>query len=96
MRKTVRSPRFLGGSISPPGDKSISHRALLLNSIAQGKANITGLSEGEDVHSTMGCLKAVGARIEPGIDPGSAVCTARRTACRNPGIYWTPATAAPL
>ena len=85
MRKTVRSPRFLGGSISPPGDKSISHRALLLNSIAQGKANITGLSEGEDVRSTMGCLKAVGARIEPGIGPGSAVVYGAADGLQEPG-----------
>ncbi len=73
MRKTVGSPGCLGGSISLPGDKSISHRALLLNSIAVGTAKVTGLSGGEDVHSTMRCLRALGARIEAGAAPGSAV-----------------------
>ena len=47
-----------------PGDKSISHRALILNSIAQGEAKVTGLSGGADVLSTKSCLKALGARIE--------------------------------
>lgn len=56
-----------------PGDKSISHRALLLNSIAQGEAILGGLSNGEDVRSTIGCLKAVGARIEPGRNPGDTL-----------------------
>ena len=73
MRKTVRSPSRLGGSIPLPGDKSISHRALLLNSIAVGTAKVTGLSGGEDVHSTMRCLGALGVRIEEGAEPGSAV-----------------------
>jgi 3-phosphoshikimate 1-carboxyvinyltransferase len=56
-----------------PGDKSISHRALLLNSIALGEARLTGLSTGEDVLSTVRCLKAMGARIESGREPGAAV-----------------------
>lgn len=53
-----------------PGDKSISHRALILNSIAQGEAKVTGLSSGGDVLSTKSCLKALGARIEDGERPG--------------------------
>ncbi len=85
MRKTVRSPRSLGGSISLPGDKSISHRALLLNAIALGAANITGLSEGEDVHSTIRCLKAAGVRIESGTEPGSAVVYGAADGLQEPG-----------
>ena len=73
MRQTVSCPNFLGGALSVPGDKSISHRALLLNSIALGEARLTGLSAGEDVLSTMRCLKAMGARIESGEEPGAAV-----------------------
>ncbi len=84
MRKTVRSPGCLGGSISLPGDKSISHRALLLNSVALGEASITGLSGGEDVHSTMRCLKALGARIEVGAEPGSAVVDGAGQALHEP------------
>ena len=53
-----------------PGDKSISHRALILSSIAWGQAKVTGLSGGADVLSTKSCLKALGARIEDGEQPG--------------------------
>lgn len=43
-----------------PGDKSISHRALILNSIAEGTARIAGLSQGADVASTLSCLRELG------------------------------------
>ena len=66
MRQTVSRPSSLTGTLSVPGDKSISHRALLLNSIALGEAILTGLSIGEDVLSTMRCLKALGVQIELG------------------------------
>ena len=65
MRQVVRRPRTLRGSLALPGDKSISHRALILNTIASGTAKVTGLSSGEDVLSTMRCLRGLGARIEP-------------------------------
>ena len=70
MQQTVRRPDSLSGELKVPGDKSISHRALILNSVALGKAVITGLSDGEDVISTMGCLRAMGVGIEPGGQPG--------------------------
>ncbi|PKB84323.1 MAG: 3-phosphoshikimate 1-carboxyvinyltransferase [SAR202 cluster bacterium Io17-Chloro-G9] len=70
MQQTVRSPDSLSGEISVPGDKSISHRALILNAVAQGQAVVTGLSDGEDVMSTMVCLRAMGVEIEPGSQPG--------------------------
>ena len=53
-----------------PGDKSISHRSLILNAIARGRATVTGLSGGDDVYSTMSSLQAMGANIEPGDHPG--------------------------
>ena len=46
----------LVGNIDIPGDKSISHRALMFNSFAEGVANIDGLLESDDIHSTMECL----------------------------------------
>ena len=70
MQQTVHRPDSLSGELSVPGDKSISHRALILNSVALGKAVVTGLSDGEDVISTMGCLRALGVGIEPGGQPG--------------------------
>jgi 3-phosphoshikimate 1-carboxyvinyltransferase len=71
VQLTVRRPDSLTGELAVPGDKSISHRALILNSIAQGKALVTGLSDGEDVMSTLGCLRAMGVVIEPGGQPGA-------------------------
>ena len=64
MRRVVQRPRTLGGSVTPPGDKSVSHRALILNSIAHGKATVNGLSGGQDVLSTMRCLRRLGVRID--------------------------------
>jgi len=54
----------LSGKISVPGDKSISHRALILSALAVGKSRISGLLEGEDVLATAAALRAMGARIE--------------------------------
>ena len=70
MQLTVRSPASLNGDVSVPGDKSISHRALILNAVARGRATVTGLSDGGDVVSTMGCLRAMGVDIQPGNQPG--------------------------
>src|SRR6266571_3448688 len=46
-----------------PGDKSISHRALMLGALAVGRTEITGLLEGEDVHATAAALRMMGAEI---------------------------------
>jgi 3-phosphoshikimate 1-carboxyvinyltransferase len=54
----------LKGAIRVPGDKSISHRALMLSALAVGESRISGLLEGEDVLSTAAALRAMGATIE--------------------------------
>ena len=77
MEQTVRRPPFLSGTLSVPGDKSISHRALILNSIAQGDAQVTGLSSGADVVSTRRCLSALGVEIETA--PGAEGVTVHGT-----------------
>ncbi|MGD1920235.1 MAG: 3-phosphoshikimate 1-carboxyvinyltransferase, partial [Pleurocapsa sp.] len=51
------------GNITIPGDKSISHRALMLGAIAQGETTIEGLLLGEDPRSTAACFRAMGAEI---------------------------------
>lgn len=56
--------RRVSGSLSVPGDKSISHRALLLGAIAEGQTRITGFLESEDCHATLGALRALGVAIE--------------------------------
>jgi len=67
MEKRVKGCSILRGDITPPGDKSISHRALILNSIAKGRARIENLAAGDDVYSTMSCLRTLGVEI---IDSG--------------------------
>lgn len=54
----------LRGAVSPPGDKSISHRALICAAMARGRSRIEGLSPGEDVDATARALAAMGVRIE--------------------------------
>ena len=54
----------LSGRITVPGDKSISHRALIFSALAIGQSEITGLLEGEDVLATAAALRAMGATIE--------------------------------
>ena len=70
MKQKVSTTRTLSGEIYPPGDKSISHRAIILNSIAQGTARISNFSPAGDCLSTVACLQALGAKIEPGKAPG--------------------------
>jgi 3-phosphoshikimate 1-carboxyvinyltransferase len=55
----------LSGAIRVPGDKSISHRALMLGALAVGRTEISGLLEGEDVLRTAAAMRAMGAGIEP-------------------------------
>ncbi|WP_260483168.1 3-phosphoshikimate 1-carboxyvinyltransferase [Sphingomicrobium flavum] len=57
------SPRF-GGTAKVPGDKSISHRALILGALAVGETRISGLLEGEDVLATARAVEAFGANVE--------------------------------
>jgi len=55
----------LAGKIRVPGDKSISHRALMLGALAIGRTEISGLLEGEDVLATAAALGALGATVTP-------------------------------
>lgn len=65
MKKKVSTQtKGLRGTLSIPGDKSVSHRALLLGAIAQGTTEIKGLLESEDVLCTAQALRKLGAAIE--------------------------------
>ena len=77
MRIEGGSP--LRGSVRPPGDKSISHRALILSALAEGESQIFGLSDGEDVKHTAGALSAMGAEINLPDDLGSPEAEVRVT-----------------
>lgn len=62
----------LRGELRVPGDKSVSHRALMLGAVLRGSSRIEGLLDSADVRSTRACLEAVGARMEDRSD-GSLV-----------------------
>jgi 3-phosphoshikimate 1-carboxyvinyltransferase len=79
------------GTIRVPGDKSIGHRALLLNAIAEGTAVVGGLPEGRDLAATLGALRSLGVSITelPGdrvrIEGGASWRAGDPIACGNSG-----------
>ena len=60
--------KSIHGEITIPGDKSISHRAIMLGSIADGTTEITNFLQGADCLSTIACFKQMGVSIENSID----------------------------
>lgn len=54
----------LGGEVTVPGDKSISHRAVMFGSLAEGRTEITNFLQGADCLSTISCFKKLGIQIE--------------------------------
>jgi 3-phosphoshikimate 1-carboxyvinyltransferase len=60
----ARKSGALSGRVRVPGDKSISHRALILGAMAVGETQISGLLEGEDVLNTAKAMRALGARVD--------------------------------
>jgi len=60
----ARSSGPLAGKVRVPGDKSISHRALILGALSVGETRISGLLEGEDVLNTAKAMRALGAQVE--------------------------------
>ena len=61
---TITPGRRLLGRLSVPGDKSISHRAWMFGSLAEGDTHIHGFLEGEDCFATLVALRQLGVRIE--------------------------------
>src|SRR5438552_16871626 len=68
--RVVESATRLAGELQLPGDKSISHRALMLALLADGESQITGAGDGAGVRSTAAILGKLGARVERA--PGEA------------------------
>lgn len=64
MKKKIKKATRIGGSITVPGDKSISHRAIMLGALAEGDTRITGFLESADCLSTIHCIESLGVRIE--------------------------------
>src|SRR6188472_1370406 len=71
----------LDGIAAIPGDKSCSHRALILGALAEGETRIAGLLESKDVAATMQAIEAFGARVERGADE----CLVTGSEWRSPG-----------
>ena len=65
MRETVRRPRTIGGAVTPPGDRSISVRAAILNALAEGEARVANYGPGGDCASALSVLRGMGVPIEP-------------------------------
>jgi 3-phosphoshikimate 1-carboxyvinyltransferase len=64
MPQIIRPARSISGSITLPGDKSISHRYAMIASIAQGDSRIRNYSTGADCHSTLDAMRALGVPVE--------------------------------
>ena len=69
----IRHAARLRGEVRLPGDKSISHRALIMAALAEGESRIHGASDGADVRSTAGIIEALGASVERVRDDGRNV-----------------------
>ena len=59
----IRPARSINGSLTLPGDKSISHRYAMLAGLAEGTSRLTNFSTGADPHSTLACIAALGANV---------------------------------
>ncbi len=64
MHKSIAPASSIAGTISLPGDKSVSHRYAMIASISEGETRISNYSTGADCHSTLGCMRALGVEIE--------------------------------
>lgn len=61
---TINPAKSISGEITVPGDKSISHRSIMLGAIANGVSTVRGFLRGEDNMSTMGAFRAMGVKID--------------------------------
>ncbi len=64
MQAIIRRPKRISATITPPGDKSISHRAAIFNAIAGGEACVDNYGPGADCQSTLRVLRGLGVEIE--------------------------------
>jgi len=83
QRARVSGGSSLTGSVQVPGDKSISHRALLIGAMADGVSRITGLSAGDDVARTLAAVRALGAHVTQ--MAGAVTVTGPSDGLRAPG-----------
>lgn len=63
-KKTIHPAKVIAGGVMPPGDKSISHRYAMLAGIAEGTSEMANFALAADCHSTLGCMKSLGAEVK--------------------------------
>jgi 3-phosphoshikimate 1-carboxyvinyltransferase len=73
----------VAGELRVPGDKSISHRALICSALAEGTSRVRGILPSADVHSTAGVLRALGVDV-PGLAPSISISGGGMTSLRPP------------
>lgn len=64
MQRVITPKTHLTGSLSVPGDKSISHRSIMFGALAEGDTHVTGFLNGDDCLSTIRCFRDMGVEIE--------------------------------
>ncbi|MDP6102658.1 MAG: 3-phosphoshikimate 1-carboxyvinyltransferase, partial [Dehalococcoidia bacterium] len=85
MKKSVLPAKELRGTLAPPADKSVSHRAAILNSLARGEAMIDNFSDGADCSSTLRCLRLLGITAEK-ITPKEGSSETPKLKITSPGL----------
>jgi 3-phosphoshikimate 1-carboxyvinyltransferase len=63
-KQTIQPAKFLTGGVDLPGDKSISHRYAMLAALAEGTSELRHFSAAADCHSTLACMRALGAEVK--------------------------------
>src|SRR5712664_1062152 len=63
-KRTIRPAKQLTGGVEPPGDKSISHRYAMIAALAEGASELRHFAAAADCHSTLDCMKALGATVK--------------------------------
>ena len=92
----IHPVRRLRGEITVPGDKSISHRSIMLGALAKGTTTVTHFLEGADCLSSIECFRALGVSVENDRYKKLSVSRAGGfTVSRLQNKPWMPATAAP-
>jgi 3-phosphoshikimate 1-carboxyvinyltransferase len=76
-KQTVQPAKLLTGGVQPPGDKSISHRYAMLAGLAEGTSELRNFAAAADCHSTLDCMKALGADVK--VDKDAARITGHGT-----------------
>ncbi len=86
MRSSSTLSQALSGTVSAPGDKSISHRSMIFGAMASGTTHVTGLLEGADILSTASVMQALGATITRTGDGAYTIEGCGETGLQSPDV----------